>query len=759
MAGEGGVIVLPNHQQSTFPRCGSGRSLLINRALSVALAAMLGGPALAQPGGGDASANPAPGAGAELLSEIIVTAQRREQRLQDVPIAVSAFNQATLAQAGVRSSSELTQITPSLNFAQTAMFAQPTIRGVGTFNTHVGDEPNVASYVDGVYISQMLGNFYKLANIERIEVLKGPQGTLFGRNATGGAINIVTLDPSRDPEFRGEISYGRFNDMDAIGYISGGLTDTLSANLSASYNRRDGYYRNLVQNGKDEGERRSYAVRSKIRFKPIDALRLTFIGDISRSDDPNGILSHVLKRNSPAEAQGFNTSSNDYEVAFPASPSNIVKQRGLSLQTDVALQPFDIVSITAYRKTIQDGAVDSDGTAANLIFFNQSSRISDFMEEVRLVSRPDSAVQWIVGGFYYDSSAKYDPLIIRGGGGTPPFFTLFTEENTKAYAGFVDVTVPITRQLSISGGVRYSDETKEFTFQRTPALASVPNGRRPDASFSSWTPRAVLSYKPVDPVLLYMSYSKGFKTGGYNTSAPQDNAYLPETLRAYELGAKTTWGRGITFNVAAYHYDYSDLQVQGLTPGGTASVTNAATARMDGFDAEFSAQLTSQFTVRLGAAYLDGNYDRYTNASVFIPRVLGVPGIGNRQCVDRSSTGGVNECDVSGNQIARAPRLTFNAGATYSHELAGGYRVTASGNVFHSSSYPWEPLLRVEQPSYAMVNAQIELGLPGDDISFAIWGKNLTDDRVYTYVAVSGAGDRVQFADPMTYGASVRVRF
>src|SRR5205085_10276140 len=217
-------------------------------------------------------------------------------------------------------------------------------------------------------------------------------------------------------------------------------------------------------------------------------------------------------------------------------------------------------------------------------------------------------------------------------------------------------------------------------------------------SFSSWTPRAVLTWHGNDNILLYGSYSRGFKSGGYNTSSPQDAPYRPETLDAFELGVKTTLSPGITFNVAAFHYDYKDLQVQSLAVGaGTATVTNAATAKMDGIEAELNARITPEFTLRASAAYLHARYDVFQNAGIYIPNVNTVPGTGNRICVDRRPTNGLNECDVSGNQLPRAPDFTFNIGGNYEHRFGNGSRIRLSGNAYYSSKYPWDSGGRIFQ--------------------------------------------------------------
>ena len=727
------------------------RPALLGRCALGALLVTMSGQAFAQ-----SEAAPAPSEQADdQPADIVVTAQRREQRLQDVPIAVSAYSQESLDVAGVTSSTELTQITPSLNATQTAYFSQPTIRGVGTFNTHIGDEPNVATYVDGVYISQMIGSFYQFANIERVEVLRGPQGTLFGRNATGGAINITTRAPTQNTEIEGSVTYGRFNQIEGGLYVAGGLTDGVAANLAAWYGHRDGIFTNTAQNGRREGERDNYVVRSRVLINAGDNVTFTLTGDIARANDPQGILTHVLNRNSVAELFGVNTSVRDYELQTPYSPLNIIEQQGVSLIAQVELAPFTIISTSAYRHTHQTAQYDADSSVPDLLYFEQNSDIEDWMEEIRLVSPSGRRLEWILGGFFFRSTSGYVPLIVASGRGLPVIFALETDQRTTALAAFADATFHVTDHLALTGGVRYSDENKDYSFN----IPGVISGAPPEVSFTAWTPRAVVSWNANDNILIYGSYSRGFKSGGYNTSAPFDVPYRPETLDAFEVGAKTTLSRGVTFNIAAFHYDYKDLQVQSRAPGaGTARVTNAATAKMDGVEVELSAQLTREFSLRVAAAYLNARYDRFDTASIFIPNVNGIPGAGNHTCVDRRPAG-PNECDASGLQLPRAPDFTVSVGANYRHQFAGGHALRLSGNAYYSSSYPWDSGGLVRQDGYVLLNAQAEFSFPGDHFSIMVWGKNLTDERVYNFVSFNEIGDVSSFADPITYGVTARFRF
>ena len=689
--------------------------------------------------------------------DIVVVAQRRAQQLQDVPISITARTGEDLAQAGIGGTERLTQVTPGLNYTRNAFFAQPYIRGVGASTTSIGDEPNVATYVDGVYISSLQAGFMNFLNVDHVEVLKGPQGTLFGRNATGGAINVITRLPTQDPELRLRATYARFNELDLQAYAAGGLGEGVALGVAGAYERRGNYIRNITLN-REVGERENYMARARLLLDPAERLRIVVTGDISRMDDPFGINQQIINRNSRAETgvPPINTAVGNYETLAELLTYAHLEQQGIAGEVTYDAEPFSVISVTSFRHLNFQALVDSDSTPSTTVRsqFLQNNSGNDFQQELRLVSKPNSPFDWLIGAYYFNSRTYYDPLNVLSSR-----LQLNSRLETNAYAVFADVTVPLGAGFSITGGARYSYERKEL-FQSL--LLEATNTTRTSGprrvSFDSISPRAVLQYRPGDNDMLYASYSRGFKSGGFNqsglgfisASGIADPPYDPETINAYEVGWKHTLRGGI-FNVAAFHYDYSDLQVQITTPppagSGTAIIQNAASVRVNGAEAEFSLNVTRRLSVRFAGAYLDAEYSSFPNAIISVPRACpaGVPACGNNSVMQ----------DVSGNPAVRSPKWTLTGGLVYRAPLGGGYSLNFSGNAYYNSGFAWEASNRVREDDYTVINAQLELASPGDRWTVAAFVRNLTDERYYALVNTTANEDRGQFADPRVFGVTV----
>lgn len=723
-------------------------------------------PDSAQPESAGAAAASQPAEDPDALedpSTIVVTAQRRNQQLQDVPISITALTGETLSETGVSGTERLSQVTPGLNYTRNRFFSQPYVRGVGSSSTSIGDEPSIATYVDGVYISGVQTGFMDFLNVDRVEVLKGPQGTLFGRNATGGAISIITRLPSYEPELRMRATYGRFNEITLQGYGATGISDKVAIGVAASWDQRDGFLRNLVS-GQTQGDRDGYIVRGRLLLQPTERLRIVLTGDISRRDDPTGNNYRILNRNTRSETgvPPINTTMGPYEIRGNFENYTIVEQRGVSMEVQYEADPLTIISQTSYRTLDFSGLVDSDSTESttNVSHFEQNNSGRDIQQEFRVVSSPDSRIQWLGGVFFFDSRTRYDPLNV-----VSSRIVLDSSLHTQAMAAFADITVPLGGGVSIIGGARYSVERKRLFQSVFLAAANLTRTSGPRVyNEEDFSPRAVLQWQPNEDNLVYASYSRGFKSGGFNQSGLgflggfPDPAFLPETINAYEIGYKRTL-RGVlaggVFNIAAFHYDYSNLQVQIVTPppqgSGTAVIQNASGLTIDGVEAELALNITSRFNIRLAGSYIDARYTDFPNAIVNIPRAcpVGVTACGNDVVVR----------DITGNQAVKAPRFTGNASATYRAPLAGGYSLTFSGNVYYNSGFPWEPNGRLRESSYALVNAQVEFAAPEDRWTVTLFGRNLTDTRYLSAVQLATDGDKGATADPITYGIALGVRF
>jgi iron complex outermembrane receptor protein len=690
-----------------------------------------------------AQAAPPPGstAPAKGIEEVVVTAQKRSQRLQDVPIAVTALSSSQLAKRVISSTQALTQVTPGLTFSQNSVFAQPVIRGVGSASTGLGDEANVATYVDGVYMSRMLGNFYELNGIQDVEVLKGPQGTLFGRNATGGAISVNTLAPSSTPAGDASISYGRFNDMVAKGYLTGPIAPDLAGNISGYYERRDGFYNYYYPGGeKTTNNLNAGAIRAKLAYTPDSPFSVTAEFDYEKSNDATGVEGHPLNGDSLGALFGVPTPSGYYDVSANQRPTNDVEQYGGYVKAAYDFGFARLISISSARHTsdyIQD---DADATIAPIFSFDDTEVSTNAQQEFQLVSQGQGPFSWILGTYYFHDSSQYDPLLEIAGG--TPIASVTADIDTNAFAGYADATYAVTDQLSLTGGVRYSSEHKNYSAADF-GTQVIDNDNK---TFQDFTPRAVVSYKPVKDLMLYVSYSKGFKSGEFNPSAFQVQPVAPEKIQAYEIGFKSQFFDRLTVNGSGFYYDYTNLQVQVLEAGtGTAILQNAAAAHIHGADLDTTLRVLDGLNTNLGVSYLSGHYSSFPDASVTIPTGLG---------------GNIQEAkNVSGYTIERAPKWTLNFGVDYTLDLDSRGSIVISGNGYYSTNYYWDPLNRISEGNHFIANLQAQYRLPGNRWAISLYGKNITDARFYTTVETSSLGDSVVFADPATYGLTVDYRF
>ena len=708
----------------------------------LAATSLWSGPALAQQSAADANV--------ASLGEIIVTANRRTESLQDVPLTVAAVSGEDLAAAGVGDTQGLEQVVPGLVVGRSATSVQPTIRGIGTRGSTPGEESNIAVYLDGVYQPAMTSNNFELLNVERVEVLKGPQGTLYGRNATGGAINVVTTKPG--DEFTGKftLSYGRYNEVKAGAYLVVPLADTLSADVAAKYVNRDGYVKDLIRGGKI-GDLDSITVRGRLRWQPTDTIDI--IAAISRTDTDDDSIFAL----GPVTGNSVGR-RNDPTVVLPTGPRQYVgdrlpksgfEQTDFSLTADFDLGPVLLQSATDYQKNNAYFATDSDGTTY------QGGGVSTddnpqkaFSQELRLISQGSGRFQWIVGGMFFDSKSQLNPLIID----TASFSGIKRDsgQESRALAGYVEGTYEAVDNLFLTGGLRYSWEKRTLFL---PQSATRPERLTQSATFDDWTPRASIRYEINPRTSVYFTYAEGFKSGLFNGVATNVNntPVRPETIRSYEAGIKlqpTPWLRA---NLSAFIYKYKDLQVQARLSGqDVAFLQNAGKADVKGidFDAAISPSPGLNFTV--GAEWLDSKYKDFGGAAVNIPTVVnGVEVGGNTSVI----------LDVTGEALLRAPKFTANVGVNYEFDAGGGI-IKLGANANYNDGYFHADLSnRLRQPSYVMVNASVGWWTQDEQFGITLWGENLADEDVLLYVLSTGNQDGFAYRTPAMYGLRVNFNF
>jgi iron complex outermembrane recepter protein len=733
---------------------------------------------------------------------IIVSARRRDERLIDVPVAVTAFSRADLAKAQAIDLSGLQGAAPNLNIVQgrgSAASANIFIRGIGQPDALQTFDPAVGVYVDGVYLSRIQGALLSLGDVERIEVLRGPQGTLYGKNTTGGAISIVSRKPDLGA-FKADVSgqYGSYNQILLNGYVSAPIiADKLALSVAAQWDKRDGIVTDPLT-GRKYNDRDSLTGRAILRAKPVETLELILSGDYTRQRNaltlgyPTAPLLQTslfpagVKVLVPANPYG----PYDYmaSTSFKGDEGQRLDHWGTSLTVNFELSDvFSLTSITAYRKLDPDLYIDIDASQAELgdVFVGIDQK--QFSQELQL--KWDAGKFKGVFGVYYlnetvssHQEAYADDLFTFLGG--PVTFTRFIDDkqNTKSYAAFGQATYDFTDQLSLTAGLRYTKEDRtynRFTITKS-SFAGLNNlsFRFPDnlppplntdnvASFDAWTPSVTLSYKPTPDTLVYASANRGFKSGGFNGRANSladltlvvngvptlVTRFEPEKVWTYEGGAKGSFMDGrVRLSLTGFWSDYTDFQarVGGGTVGATGvfPVINAGKLRIWGLEGEASVQPVTNWNIRTSVGYLNAEYREFNDGRRVPP-----------QSFSCNPTGNAITC-----QPAFAPPLTLTFGTDYGIALGNAGRITLGGDVRfidkHFLSVDNRPGLT--EPGYAVANAFVQYDAGGGGWYARGGVKNLTNSLYRTdgqEFSSVGNIQTVYFGDPRTFSIMAGVRF
>ena len=701
------------------------------------------------------------------LEEVIVTAQKRSESLQDVPIAVSAFTNEGLQEFGIVDTQSLQMVTPGLVYNNSSSGGSPYLRGVGTRLSTLGLESSVATYIDDRYISRSGAAMFDLADIERIEVLKGPQGTLYGRNATGGAIRVITKDPGE--ELEGEIgaTVGNENRADINGYVGGPVTDSLRAQVSAASNTRDGYADNIFkEGGNSEFDDRDFqAYRGKLIWDINDMASVKFSAAYWERDDTNAIRQQAL--DTAAEnvglASGGITGTKPDEVASALNGNIKLDETSYDLRFDISFEAFDFASITTYANYNLDGISDSDGTSYQTLDVYTYEDSDTTTQEFQLVSNSDGKFRWIVGGYYFDQDGDaYFKADFSGG--ALVVSNQMQHVETTAYALFGQLGYDISENWSLTLGGRYSDEEKDVKQTRLPGTTAVGVGPLPfsdDESWDDFTPMATLEYRG-DIGMVYLTYSQGFKSGGFNYPAANPAAVPldPEVLDSYELGYKGDLLDGmLRLNGALFYYDYSDLQVtRAAQDDGSGSIAltteNAADAQVFGLEADVTWLATDALTLTGGFSALDTEYKDYS-ASAKVPtyEIPGGEGPGYSDVL----------FDADGESMLRAPDFSGFISARYEFDL-GKAAVPVVLTYSYTDDYNFDfigspSMGQLESDSYGLLSARISYVPNSGNWSASIWGNNLTDEEYFNEVTANGFALTGSYAPPITYGIDLSYMF
>lgn len=740
------------------------------------------------------------------VEEVVVTAMRREQSLQDVPIAVTALQGADLERIGAVNYTDLTNYVPNFSFnaLTNAGFIIPALRGIGltgSTESAISNNPATGIYIDGVYLNSTAANLFNVLDVARVEVLRGPQGTLYGRNTIGGVVNIISSEPTQELTGKFNASYGNENRVQVGGSLSAPIVDgKLYGRLGASYVSRDGYVDNRfsssLPNTRDSGDDtdslRSVATRGSISFLPTDRLKLVLAADYARDettypgynveDGASPDLSSLL---GPAAGSYTDLDGDVHAISNNANNEERSTNWGASVTGTWSGEAIRVVSITGYRESdYLDELSDIDGTPINI--FQQYLNVEEtgLSEELR-VHYDSGPVHAVVGLFYNKYDARQDSANdILGverdlgyplGGGVGPgllgggITRSVVDIETESQSIFGHASYDLSDRWSVEAGLRWTETTMDFSRpvsrvelgdQTNPfysggnAFDELPAGvqlidigttfGKNERKFSKVTPKVGVNLRPVRDVLVYASWSRGFREGGFAANPSNPSGILsfgPETLTSYEIGTKATVLDGrVRLNGAIYYYDYSDQQVEVATIAGGglfADIYNSGESEARGAELEFAAYPFEFLELQGSLGWQDTEFKKLD---------AGIAG------------------DLSGNEFPRAPEFTASLIPTLSFDVGSMGKVSFRPEWHYRSSefmtVTNDPLVR--GPARDLVNATLSWEPAAGDWAVSLWSKNLTDEEYITKVVDLSTffGYRLRrYGEPRSYGLSVRYSF
>lgn len=676
-------------------------------------------------------------------SEIVVTAQRRAENVQDVPIAISVASGEQLAVAGIGDTLDLQNIVPGLKTDAKQSAVQPFIRGVGINSQVPGTDAPIAIYVDDVYIMAPAGSNFALNSIERVEVLKGPQGTLFGRNASAGVLNVVTRSPTSDNRLDADIAYGSYETLTGRIYGNARLGEGVAANIAAYYSKQhEGWGYNYLTN-REFRRAESTNIRGKLKVDFSASTSLLVTGWYS--DFENDTSTYVVAPGALARG-GYRNPYDFFSAEIQPAPVRS-KSYGASAKFEHDMGWATLVNIAAHQTTKTFAATDADGGPNNLSFVIYDWTTKGFTNELQLVSADSSSFEWIAGVFYLNQDVV--DLIYSNGGTLVPAQPngAIGSAGSESIAGFAQGTLHLGDRTHLTAGLRYThdkrniDEIQLASAVQTPWIAS--------SSWSKLTWRFSLAQDLGDDIMAYASYNRGYKAGAYGLPTPQLPPVDPEQLDAFEAGLKMQlFDRRLMLNLAGFYYDYKNMVVRSIVPGtvGVVGISNAASSEIYGLDVDFDARVTERFNISGGFELLHARFSSYPLAPISTPNPAG----GNFTALG----------DVSGNTLVFAPDFSGNIGVSYDAPLGeGAGRLRLGSNLSYHSKFYFDPDNRLAQPGYATLNASIGWTAPSKRWEVELWAKNLTDKRYFADATSPGVADLYVPGAPRTIGVRLRVMF
>lgn len=725
-------------------------------------------------------------------NELIVTAQRKAQSIQDVPVSVTAISGATLE---ARSANDINDaITFAPNVAVTTgptggSFGGFFIRGVGQLDNSIALDPGVGVYVDDIYIARLQASSVDLLDLQRLEVLRGPQGTLFGRNTIGGAVSLVTIDPdTADASLRARGTVGSRDRYDLSVAVNQPLSDAAAVRATGFTRNQRGWGRN-VTTGATFGDTYENGARIKLLIEPDDRFSIRLSGDylIARNSPSHQVLlgynpaagitipipppgrpffrPGVSPTGVPLPADAGNDRSTNRRDNFASVPNQLdIDNGGVGLTITGDLGGVTLKSISGWRRFVETSFSDFDAT--RYVLYDQSSRLrqSQISQELQLQGRAFGAVDFLVGGFYFHEDA-FNNVTLCTGTNQPRVVNRCLRSNnniwlsTDSFAVFGQATWDITDRIAVFAGGRYTSETKrqqndslldnrDGVATVLPPFAMPPPGAtrvalpftQVEGNFDAFTPRVGVNVQLADRVRAYASYSEGFKSGGFNgrPSSAQIISYDPEQVQTYEIGLKTEFfDRLLRINAAVFQSDYQNQQLLVFTAvSGLFETRNAGDSRIRGFEVEADANISERLALRASVGHLDAGYRTLS------PQVAGI---------------------TLDTPLPLTPAWTYSLSGEYRQPIGRSeLQLRADWQYRSEVSFQLEndPLER--QRGYGLLNLRATLVLPDDRFRIAAFGTNVTNRYYLTNAQDSRSGNGVAFGGigrPAEWGVELDVRF
>ncbi len=671
-----------------------------------------------------------------VIEEIVVSAQKRTERLQDVPISITAIGSDAMERTRSSQLVDIQRLSPNLLFGNGGnKDATISIRGISDYTRNVGYDARTGVYLDGVYVGQSHAMNQELLDIERVEILRGPQGTLFGKNTVSGAINLITKKPQDELRGLAQISVGNFDKIDVQGMLNVPLVpETLFIKVSGRHSKNDGYITNIF-NGEDLNGLNIYSGRAQLRYLASDNLEINFSMDA------------LHQKNDLTNAVAITPGFNPRQVNHNSQGYEDRELFGASMTIDYTIGDYILTSISSYRWSKAMNFQEEDYTPLDIMdsdFFDKDSQIS---QELRIASPTGERFDYVAGVYYFYQKRDTNHGARGGVDFALPNFRATTPGSIKgnSYAAFINGNLHLTDALSITAGGRYTHETKDLTYS---IIGGAPlfimlNDYQDKYSDSAFTPRAGITYKINPDILTYFTYSRGFKSGGWNAdflSTTEQLSFGPEFADNYEIGFKSTSFDGrLRFNASAFIAKYSDYQVSQFVPtsvGTIITLTNAGAVTTKGFELEMTALPFENFEINANFGYVDATFDSFKDG--------GGPGI-----------------HYDGNRLPYAPKISLNIAVDYTYPL------TDSGSLLIHADYSYvakqysnpNNLPDYLSPSYSLVNMRVGYEHEAGWGLYA-WVHNLTDKlysrfRDYSFLGVH----RSDYGPPRTYGVEAKYRF